>query len=107
MLKTIVTIFISFYVLIGYSQTDTAYISQITVNEELVYQFNHQVNYFPELEQRLINYPNREKEIIKSLTIDDYVCKIIFHENVATEEKNETLLFLANGLSFRTYKLED
>ena len=107
MLKTIVTIFISFYVLIGYSQTDTAYISKSTVGEEIVYQFDHQVNYFPALEQRLINYPNREKEIIKSLTMQDYVCKIIFHDNATTEEKNETLLFLANGLSFKTYQLED
>lgn len=95
--------------LISYAQSysGTAEIEKHVQEEEIVYQFQHSIDYFEPLEQRLLNYSNRNKLIISSISIADYTCRVIFHDQATTQEVSETLLFLANGLSFENYKLEE
>jgi len=88
----------------SFSQDAKAVITRVS---EQTYQFEHQIEYSQELEQRLINYSNRNRLIIKGLSIADGVCIFSFGEDVTQEEKEETFLFLVNGMSFKRYDLEE
>ncbi len=79
----------------------------ITRVSEQTYQFEHTIEYIPALEQRLINYSNRDRLLITDLSIADGVCIFSFGEDVTQEEKEETFLFLVNGMSFKRYDLEE
>lgn len=69
--------------------------------------FSHNVEYFEMLEQRLLNYSNREKAVIRHISIKNGVCEVVFHEAISEEERNNTLLFLAQGLSYQSFKLSE
>lgn len=79
----------------------------ITKVSEQTYQFEHTIEYVPELEQRLIDYSNRDRLLITDLSIAGGVCIFSFGEDVTQEEKEETFLFLVNGMSFKRYDLEE
>jgi len=95
--------------LISYAQSysGTAEIEKLVQEEKVVYKFQHEIDYFEPLEQRLLNYSNRHKIIISTINIGDYTCRVVFDEQATPEDISETLLFLANGLSFENYKLEE
>lgn len=80
--------------------------TEINGNQTEKFIFQHNVEYFEPLEQRLINYSNRDQPVVQHLSISNFECEVIFHDGISDEIKEETLLFLVQGLSFNDFIIE-
>lgn len=76
------------------------------VDNAQVFTFDHNVDYFYELENRLLTYPNREEKVIESLTISNYKCKVVFNNKTSDKQRDEALLFVVNGLGYDNFNLK-
>jgi hypothetical protein len=71
-----------------------------------MYEFEHEITYFPELEQRLFNYANRNGQVILELNIEGGKCVVLLKNDISPDLLNETLLFLAQGLSYSDFYID-
>jgi len=108
-MKWIISLLVIGTSFVSFSQNQTPPVASVSVNveNEKRYSFFHEVEYFPQLEQRLINYSNRNRELIVELNIQNSECAVLFTDDITDTELEETLLFLVNGLGFSSYIIND
>lgn len=108
-MKWIISLLVIGISFVGFSQNHIPPVANVTINveNENQYSFSHEVEYFPQLEQRLINYSNRNRELIIELNIQDGKCIVFFTNDITDTELDETLIFLVNGLGFSSYVINE
>lgn len=104
-MKWIVSIVVFSFCLVGFSQNNSLHVANVTKNSEneRLYSFNHGVEYFPQLEERLKNHSNRNREIIIELTTRNGECVVLIAADITEAEVHNTLMFLVNGLGYVSY----
>jgi hypothetical protein len=70
------------------------------------YTFNHEVDYFEAFENRLITVLNKEQEVVKSLDLKDFKCKVVFIDDVSAEICQEKIGVLVQHLNFSDYRIK-
>lgn len=86
------------------SQTNTVVIRKDSLQSR--YLFNHEVEYYEAFENRLISELNSDGVVVRSLDLDNFICEVVFKNDVSTKLCHEKLGVLVRHLNFSDYRIE-